>query len=262
MNISFLDKIISSEDVAVDDQPALGEIDLEDKTSRITALDQRLTLLERISERHQLLTVELEHYDIQFSSLILEINEEEAYLVLDEFYPVPEPGLIQANTRVKFYTFLSGVQVDFSSTIVDTAGELSRPYYKIPIPEVIHYYQNRQYLRVPVSISHPIRVVLSDNKSVVTNGEIRDISAGGFSARLKLMEQRFSVGEIIPRCILYMPGDKKIFCCIEVRQSQPANLNLPPKIGAGFRDIRKSDQKSIERFVAKIDRDLTRRFSK
>jgi len=260
MSITFLEKIISSEDVVDDSHPVLDPGKIEDSTNLITTAAQKIILLENIYNNHQLLTVELEHDDAQYSSLILEINEEETYLVLDEFYPRPAPGAISVNTKIKFYTFLSGIQMDFTSTIEAISENENRPYYKIPLPDKVLYYQNRQYLRVPVSIVNPIRIVLSDNKSSSTNGEIRDLSAGGFSARLKLIEQRYSVSDLIPNCILYMPGDKKIYCSVEIRQSERATLAKPPKIGARFLDIRSNDQKVIEKFVAEVDRELTRRF--
>ncbi len=260
MNITFLDKIISNDEFNDDKQPVLGMDTNEDTRNQVNSFEDRIILLGKVNRNHQLLTVELENSDAQYSSMILEVNAEGSYMVLDEFYPTPPPGAVFTNRKIKFYTFLSGVQLDVVSTIEAVSETAVKPFYKIPIPEKIFYYQNRQYLRVPVSISNPIRIVLSDDESAITNGEIRDLSAGGFSARLKLIDQKFDLGEIIENCILYMPGDRKIYCSIEIRQSDPGTSTTLPKIGACFRELRKNDQRTIERYVAEVDRELTRRF--
>lgn len=262
MSLTFLDKIISNDAMVDDKQPVLGDDPLEDTTNQISVFAAKIELLKKIYNSHQLLTADIEAADSQFSTLILEINDMESYLVLDEFYPSPGSQAVTTNRKVKFYTYLSGVQIDFASTIEAVSEDVGNPYYKVPIPDKIYYYQNRQYLRVPISAGNPIKIVLSDNKSVITNAEIRDLSAGGFSARLKLMQQRFSIGEVIPNCIIYMPGDRKIYCSIEIRQSVRATATASPKIGVRFLEIRKNDQKIIEKHVAEIDRDLTRRFRK
>ncbi|MDX1519107.1 MAG: PilZ domain-containing protein, partial [Gammaproteobacteria bacterium] len=112
----------------------------------------------------------------------------------------------------------------------------------------------------PVSLSNPVRVVLSDNASLITNGELRDLSVGGFSARMKLDDIEYSVGDVVPKCMLHMPADKKIFCSAEIRQIDPAEGNRLPRIGARFVDMGKADLKQIEKFVAEVDRELVRRF--
>lgn len=260
MNVSFLDKIISNEDIADDNQPALNPVAEMEASSRITSPGQIIRLLKKVYNSHQLLTVELEHNDTQHSSMILEINEAGGYMVLDEFYPKLTSQVIAVSSKLEFYTFVSGVEINFISTIEAIAGIEEEPYYKIPIPEKILYFQKRQFLRVPVSVANPIKIVLSDNKDMICNGEIRDLSIGGFSARLKLTEQRYTVGDLVPKCMLYMPEDRKILCSVEVRQIELPGPTAPPKIGARFLDLRNQDQKTIERFVAKIDRDLVRRF--
>jgi len=260
MNVSFLEKIISNTDVAEDSRPGLEPETINESTSVITTRTQIYRLLNRIFERHQLLTAELEHDDTQYSSMILEINEEEGYMVLDGFYPKIPAGIVAVKSGISAYTFLSGVEINFTSTIEAIADHTGEPYYKVPVPGKLLYFQKRQFLRVPVSMSNPIRIVLSDNRSLVSNGELRDLSVGGFSARLKLIEQRYSIGDHIPGCMLYMPGDCRIFCAVEIRQVEPATATAPPRIGARFLDMRNSDQKIVEKFIAETDRSLVRRF--
>ncbi len=260
--MALLEKLISSDLVVDDKKPTLASRSDSETSDLIRNPQEKLGLLTRVFKSHQLLTVELETYEKQLSSLILEVNEEENYLVLDEFYPTPNGLIINPEDKVKFYTNLSGVEVDFISTIEAISENISEPYYKVPVPKIIKYHQHRKYLRVPVSIGNPLKVVFSDKKDIIINGEIRDLSAGGFSARLKSNEQPFSVGDIIPRCIIYMPKGVKIYCAVEIRQIFLSTDNNTPKIGVQFRDLEASDQREISKYVMQIDRDIIRRIKR
>ncbi len=229
-----------------------------------SATDSLLSEPERIEEilnkykkKHALLTVEINDKRELCSSLFLEVNLHKQYLVIDEFCPNDINNNIKKNDYLTISCNNSGTYINFNGKILDVSEEEGAPYYKLSFPDVIEYSQRRQSHRVPINISSPIKVVFNTQNNLLMHGEIRDMSLGGFSARLNPpLVERFKPNDKIPKCIIQMPDNGRIVCSVEVRRMYINPSSGIPMMGCKFTDMNKQDRRSLQQTVAKLERDL------
>ena len=225
--------------------------------------DEIDTALSKMEKNHALLTVELNDNKNICSSLILEINTRENYLVIDEFYPSSINNEIELGNSVDISCNHSGSYLRFVSKIIDKAEVNGNPYYKIPYPDVIEYSQRRQSYRVPISLSNPIKVSFTSQNNNAAHGVIRDISFGGFCARLTPpLNERFKPDDYIPKCVIQLPGNGVIVCSIEVRRIFLSTSTGIPMMGCRFVQMNPADKKTLQQSVTKLERDLMKKIKR
>ena len=251
------------------DQPKLKPVVKTPEVKRITNMDQDSLIMdaeiiekemEKLQTKHTLLTVEIGSHPQYYSSLILECNARNGYLVLDEFYPDDINANIILGEQLDISSNNAGVSIRFVGEIEDIAEKRGAPYYKIGFPDIIEYSQRRQSHRIPVSLSAPIKVIFNTSNDMLLHGELRDLSLGGFSCRLTppIME-RLKPDDEIPKCILQMPDHSRIVCSVDVRRVFVSNTSGVPMLGCKFLNMNTPDERSLQSIHAKMERELMRK---
>ena len=226
MPFPLIKQLIANDDPGVKkNKPDMKLINEKQAESLVLDSKKIENILNKTQKSHALLTVQINDNKNICSSLLLEVNSRENYLVIDEFFPKEINQTLNLNEKLDISCHYSGSSLRFLGEILDVSEQNSSPYYKIPYPDIIEYSQRRQSHRVPISISSPIKVTFTTLNNALVHGELRDISYGGFCARLNPpLIERFKPNDQIPRCIVQMPDSSLIVCSIEVRRMFPASL--------------------------------------
>ncbi len=243
----------------------------EDYLSNLTGLESiQLTtadainhILKKVYSKHSLLTVTIEPSDECFGSTIIEINNDENYLVIDEFYPEDGHNQIVDGKQLSFNAHLSGAFVHFFGK-VDAIGENTRAaYYKIGMPEEIEYYQRRNTYRITTSISDPIPVNLITEDEVLIKAELRDISHGGMCLRVNATSHvSINGGDYIPTCLIQVGNDQKILNSLNICHVEMIKESGSLRIGAEFAAISKIDRRELEHFIAYMERAIIKKIKR
>ena len=229
----------------------------DDVSSQITDLTTINSLLRKLQKRHSLLTAHFANKWQPASTMLLEINLDEKYLVIDEFCPLQVNEESANGTKIRITGSNAGVSITFDSHIIDASEKNGNPYYKIPFPESIEYCERRQAHRVPVNISNPIKINFINQNDTLMHGELRDISLGGFSARLKdPIIENLEIGDLIPKCILQIPATGRIVCSAELRRKFEVLGTGIIIYGFMFDEMNPQDRRELEQLVAKMERNL------
>ncbi|MBT8445501.1 MAG: hypothetical protein HKO62_04680 [Gammaproteobacteria bacterium] len=216
-------------------------------------------LLETVQRRHCLLSVRSGNDDDAYLSAILEVVGERGYFVLDELSPA-DTGALQSGTEIRVSTRLDGVDLRFTAHVAAAGDENGVPFYKVPFPRQIDYGQQRRHLRVSVPLYQNVNVKLQTPTNIRVQGELRDISLGGFNARLTQgVTDEIRAGFFFPRCVIALPDEGRIYAPVEVCYAEQTELNRPRRIGARFVTLSRDDERMIQRFVADTDRELSRK---
>ena len=234
-----------------------NHVSMKNQTSYLVkSRDEIISLLTKTYKAHTLLSVNFEDVQKDFGSLLLEVNLQGDYLVLDEIYPRNAINFPLQQQKLLISTRLEGIELSFSGTIDAISRTDNSEYYKVSIPKGIYYQQRRSSYRVPISINNPLTVALSTRDDVLIHAELRDLSQHGFCARTTTPgAETLSKGEEIPTCIIHTPDGKKIITSLEIVRIEEAKPFNSVKLGVRFLSLSKTDQQELARLVAQLDRE-------
>ena len=229
------------------------QTDLE--TIRLTSSDDIFHLLKKIHTKQSLLTITIDSSDECYGSTILEINNDEHYLVIDELYPEEGHNNIENGTTISFNANHAGAFVYFTA-IVEAIGENDKAaYYKINMPDEVEYHQRRNTYRITTSISKPIPVNLINEDEILIKAELRDISHGGVCLRINAPSHiSIASGDTIPTCLIQIADDRKVMCSLNICHVETMKETGILRIGAEFSDMSKFDRRELEHFIVSLER--------
>lgn len=222
---------------------------------RIKSKDEIHGFLKKLFKNHALLSVTVGDSPQVFGSVILEINKQDCYFVLDELYPRDELEFSLLEQTLSIETHLQGVLLQFTTSITAISEKDGGEFYKAHIPKNVFHHQRRENYRVPIRISEPLPLDLATGNDVLLHAEIRNLSLGGLSARLTTTtSERLEKGTVLPTCIIQVPQADKIICSLEiVRVEETRSLNKK-RFGARFNDLSNTARPALTQIISKIQR--------
>lgn len=220
-------------------------------------------MLKRLCSETTLLTVTLAEVEQQYTSTILSLNSDEGHLFLDELSPQDGHERIALKTRVRVQACLDGIDLSFRERVAGVHTHRGIAFYELPIPDAVRYNQRRASHRVPVSRSVPPVVILEGPEGRCITGELREISLGGMGVQTKdgLHHHWVQRGSILG-CTLELPDQPQITAQVEIRHLHSNERSRVSTIGACFKALGPTERRTIQRYIAAIERELVRKRSK
>ena len=171
--------------VLLEDEAALDRVLLAGgMVETIDPREARHVLLTKIFDAHCLLDIRLDGDASAYQSAIIELVPEAGYLVMDALTPATGDALASSLPDLKVRTRVNGMEIKFASRILARGSQGGLPYYKVRYPDDIDYPQRRRDFRVTVPFDRGVPVRFETRTGGWVRGEIRDLSPGGFCARL------------------------------------------------------------------------------
>ncbi|HKK14431.1 MAG TPA: flagellar regulator YcgR PilZN domain-containing protein [Gammaproteobacteria bacterium] len=238
-----------------------GQIGYQTHNERITHPGQMLSLLRRVQESRELLTVSLSDDPHSYTSAILRVDPDTAHFLLDELKPATgherllTAGSLRASCRHR------GIEISFIATLQEVGMAAGIAFYRMGLPEVIHYQQRRAHFRVPVGRALALPVHLTLDGQNLGEGEVRDLSVGGLGIRVS-GPVPLERGQIVDQCAIAVPDGPSILTQVEVRFISRREDAAPAQIGARFLNLTRRDQNRLERLVTRLERELIRKRSR
>jgi c-di-GMP-binding flagellar brake protein YcgR len=221
-----------------------------------TISPQHLGLLRRVLEQHLLIKVQIgDNRRDAYTSTILELVPEQNYLVLDELMPVDGHALLAPGTGITVHALLDGVGLEFASEVSRIGVSGGLPYYQVPLPMKLDYQQRRQEHRVAVPMNRGIKMHFQFPPDLTASGELRDLSAGGFCARLRSAQPHgVALGGLVASCRIELHPAEEIVADAKILHVDGPTTGRVPRLGASFVDLTPDIRRRIEHYVAELDR--------
>ena len=217
-------------------------------------------VLNKLFSRRVLLTVAIKDSDLSYGSTILEIKEDEEYLVLDELYPTEGHKLIETGVEIDINAQLNGAFIYFKSIIEAISENDNTAYYKVHFPDELYHYQRRGSFRVSVNVQREIPVSLTTEDNVLISAELRDISLGGVSLRCKeISHAEIKKGDHIPTCMIHTDKKNRIIASLDICHVEKIIETGTLRIGAVFTSMNKADEHRLEHFIALLERAIIKK---
>lgn len=222
-----------------------------------------LGLLKRIQNQRAMLTITLPGSDKNYNSAILEINEKEAYLVIDELSPESGHPLLLDVKELRARTRVEGARISFSTTLIDAGRESGIAYYNLALPTEIDYLQQRASYRVKTGVAQPVPVTLIHEEDQAIKGEMQDLSIGGLSIRVahKQLPATLKTTDTLP-CCFRLTQNEEVTCTLEIRSIRSKDNNTPVRLGCRFINLAVPQQKIIQRYIIALEREQIKKMPK
>lgn len=230
-----------------------------EQAHHVSDREQIIALLMRASTHHVLFNVRLPEQQDTFSTALLGIYDEHDFIVLDELTPEQGHRLLVNGSKMRLSGRLEGVELNFSTSLLDAREKNGAAYYKCSVPATVLYHQQRNSYRI-LSRGAGIKFHGLRGKGMrqILKGYVNDLSRDG--AGIILAEEiRLYKGEILPSCIISVPGEGEIVFSLEVCFCTSNPQLQVTRIGGKFLNIDSASLQKIRRCLNKMERAQSRR---
>jgi len=228
------------------------------QTEKITHPPQIAGLLRRILEQRVLLRVQVPGHPGIFNSLLLQVNSDQKFIILDELNPAAGHQHAQQTGRLQVHCQSQGVEIGFACDIETRPGASGVSYYRAPLPALLHYLQRRMAYRVRVILDREIPVHLQLDADTLVEGQLFDLSLGGVGINLA-RDINLERGQILEQCVIRPPTGDSLRAQLEVRFVGADELRPTQRIGARFIDLAPQQENALRRLVTHLEREMLRR---
>lgn len=231
------------------------------KGEKITNPHESARLLEMARSRHSLLEVSMPGVPDIFFSAFLAINADDQFILMDEINTQQGHELLLVHKKINVSTKLNGIDLSFSSTLLNVFDKDGIAVYKIKYPESVLYLQQRKSYRINIGLGINIPVKMKREDGVPLYGNMINLSETGAGIALN-SPCSVHMSEILPFCELRISEDQTIRCQLEIRYIKAKDDKKPQHIGGQFIGIDNMQQRELSRVVTDLQRDLMKRLPK
>jgi len=216
-------------------------------------------VLKTLMRARQLITIKFKGLKETFNTMVLKVDLEGQYFILDEFALAIAHKHATSKDSFSGRASFHGVVVTFKNAKVSAAGTWKgTAIYKVAFPEQMTYLQRRGAFRVQVSRSHNVRVTIkSDAHENNLIGTLTDISGTGCQVAIPgVISPALTEGEMCDTCYIDLPDEPTIECAIEARHTKYVEASNTSFVGVHLHDLQGMDQRHLDRFINNLQREL------
>lgn len=234
------------------------QFDYHSEGEEISDPVQIAALLKKVKDSRTLIQVTVPGRATEYNSALLDINQEQGFLLLDELTPPDGHKSLREQGRLTVVIRLRGVNMRFTSTVQEIGGQAGIAFYRIEFPPHLYYCQRRSFYRVKIGAGLIVPFSITCEPSKPLEGHLDDISVTGLRAELK-QQLLFDKGALLPTCAIQLPSGEKVNCEVEVRHISQDETHRIFYLGARFINLDRPRLNTLKRFVAETERALLRR---
>jgi len=216
--------------------------------------------LKRILDNRTLLSTAIPGNESIFNSVMISIDNDKNKILIDQLHPEAGHAILLDKGKLTIFAGLEGIDISFQCVLMDVDETSGIPFYTLSFPQNIKYYQRRSSYRVDIIRSMHIPIILTCTSGEIITGELDNISTGGMRVRFsKPFPDVIENGLSLPRCELELPDEGLIMFSVEIRHVIQAKKPALGYLGLRHDNLNTLEQRSINRFVTSLERELRRR---
>ena len=214
--------------------------------------------LGQLQKSGALLTAQLEGSTQQFVTIVLEVNMDADYLMLDLPGETTLLASIGKGRGLAIRSQVNGIRVEFHVSHLSLVQLQGSAALRVKFPERLLKMQRRACFRVSMPVTRPAtcHVPLADGQ--ILPCRIADISLGGVSLSCKPDEAPLCLGEIYEGCQLKLRDFGIIEVTLQIRYASKHRRDqkrAPRRYGCEFLNLGRVQVTTIRRYVAQMERE-------
>lgn len=198
--------------------------------------------------------------DDSFLTTVVAIDDEEGYLLLERARASEQSRRVLSRQRLLCSTSLDKVKIQFVCEDIEEAEFDGQPVFKLALPHELMRLQRREYYRMPIPLSVPVKCALSAADGDTTTAvqlNVLDISCGGIAVITPPDVFSPDLGKHYV-CTVHLPGVPALRTQVQARNGFMQKLaNGKPMQRSGFQFVSLSQNmlSQIQRYIMNVERD-------
>lgn len=212
-----------------------------------------LSVLKKLKDDHQLLSVTIPGCRIAATSTILNVNESRSYFLLDELSSPEAHQAFLQRRKVLIQGRLQGVEVQFACRLLKAGAASGIALYQVALPTRLKNIQRRSHFRLRLIPNLAVPVSVPRLGGSVVTGEAFDLSAGGIGLFLRTRNIP-GRGEIVRDLSISLPGTRPLLAHLEVRFARFDSTHHMLRLGGRFVGLDRKHERKLALFLAEQQR--------
>lgn len=222
---------------------------------KINSKDEIFQHLSKLRKNHTLLSIKVGESALNFGSIILDINKQDAFIILDELFPRNKISTSVLHQKLKIKSQIDGIDLSFVSIVNSVLKEDGSNYCKLAIPKFMYYFQRREFFRATTNMATPINATIMTEDNVSIEAELIDLSVGGFSARINSeLEVQLAENDYL-KCTINFPDGELIHSSVSIVRTKEAKQKNKPILAGKFIELETKTKHLLSRLIAKLERE-------
>lgn len=263
---------VSSSSVLLDMLPRFLRSGTMDNSHGQSVCPEEYLRLFQLKRAHSLLWMQVEGDDREYQTVILHVDTEEPFILVDE--PFPVDGVLDGLTgkRVTLIYSEDGQQQTLSCQLLGKAGQEGAGIYQLSYPENMVASQRREMYRLPVQEAGDICLASDSLSQWLPRGAVErsidpvvlDLSVSGMRWAVQGNQQvDIHAGKLLEDLNLSVPGCGEFTVDFDISHSQwvPALGQLRADhtvVGGSFVGLSTKQVQSLERYITLMQRQQRR----
>jgi len=219
----------------------------------VTKKKEIIALLKQAHKKKAFLTVQITDQEESYTTALLGVYPEHDLVVLDELSPTVGHKQFLQKKEAKVTGRVNGVELRFKTRLVGVGSKSDVAFYKVTMPTVMYFCQQRQSYRVSLKGAN-IPFFSSGGGTIPSvRGSLLDISAGGVGV---ILDHKVSLsrGDTLELCAITLPkhGDIKFTLQVDVVRENARGGGM--NFGGHFCELSESEQAIIQKYIAEMQR--------
>lgn len=225
---------------------------------RVTSTERVIIYLKQLLISREHLIMSVPGSNKIFNSLLLEVNHNNGYLLIDSMNRKTGHELFVEKGESFAHAKFHGVEMTFRCDLLEVVVENDQPLYKIRFPAFLNYHQRRSYFRAATSVNDRITVILDVTGVGTESLRLIDLSLGGLKAGITARGPiPFEPGQLIHSCLFTLDG-KDIQVEGQIRNMEQGEHDQVI-VGVFFIGLTPAQSRIIESFVVRVQREQIQR---
>lgn len=248
--MNLLKLFFGSDDYPEIEQQAL-DVKKIDNAIYINAESRELKLLKELQKKRSLLEVSFPKTQDTFQTIILNINTEDNYMTIDEFFPKPPINALSMGSHIEIQHKQAGNVTRFDAQLLAKNNSNGVPYYAISLPKHIATGQRREKNRIRIPKDSGITVKCTSPRKIPWFATAQNISVEGIKLDIAgdITDELYRNIKLT-KCEIKLPNDVTVICQLEVKNFR---YNRSPYkrtyIGAKLLNLTPTMREEINQFV-------------
>lgn len=219
--------------------------------------------LRALREKRALITVYFNQGDDFLLTTLIAIEGDSDALIFDIGSDADmNRKALACRDKLFFVTSLDKVKIQFSVSRLEKTRFEGHPAFRAPLPDTFLRLQRREYYRLTIPISNPLKCCIpfkqADGTETTVETIVYDISCGGLAVMAPPEGVGFEVDRLFENCRIDLPHIGTITATLQVRnvfEVTQRNGARVKRAGCQFEDMPGHMRTLIQRYITRIERE-------
>jgi c-di-GMP-binding flagellar brake protein YcgR len=238
------------------------EIDLTNEYSQyfLYSKTEILAVLRSVIQKGTLITVHFDNGQLFFLTSMLALRSDNTEFTVDIGSNEGVNTRALGADKLVFTTLVDKVKVQFSLNHLRREKYQGRPAFVGAVPEALLRLQRREFFRLPLSITNPVRLrttIGPDDQAI--DIPLLDISGGGVGLMFPVdLAGRLELGQKMKNCRIMLPVGGLLVCTLCVRNMFDVTTRSGSqhvRVGCEFVALPASHVSAVQRYIIHAERE-------